>query len=249
MSNLIFTNLSEYSNKRVFHFSGGHSSALMVLQNYRAGDLVIFCDTGREDPDTYRFINDFQKHNGIPVIWLTGNWQKEVIEKDQVIPNMFKRKCTLNLKIKKARRYLRSIGWFHYTQFIGFRKDEKNRVNDYKTWQSVETVFPLYNAGIDKPQVNLFWQPISYRLTIPEILSNCDLCFLKGKDAVIAIIQNDPTKADKWIADEENRTINPKGHTYFSRVTIRQLRDIAISLPIRYDLTNFNYKTICACTA
>lgn len=236
--------------KRVFHFSGGHSSGLMVLSNYQPGDLVIFCDTGREDPDTYRFVNDFERENGIPVIKLTGDWRKEVIKAEQMIPNMFKRKCTINLKIKKARRYLRSIGWFRYTQFVGFRYDEPNRVTDYKhIWQAVTTIFPLHRDRITSFEVGSFWQPISYRLKIPKILSNCDLCFLKGEAASIAIIKDDPSKADKWIEDEENKELNPNGYTYHKGKTMRQLKEIALSMKGVVNLEDYVPKFNCACTA
>lgn len=238
------------NTKRVFHFSGGASSGLMVLHNYQLGDLVIFCDTGREDPDTYRFVNEFEKENGIPIIKLIGNWRKEVIKAEYMIPNKFKRKCTINLKIKKARRYLRSIGWFRYTQFVGFRYDEPTRVSEYKNhWQAVTTIFPLHRDRITGQEVVGFWLGIPYCLKIPKILSNCDLCFLKGEAAIIAIIQNDPSKADKWIEDEENEELNPNGYTYHKGKTMRQLRDIALSTKKRYVLDDFNPKFNCACTA
>lgn len=241
----LFSNLHEISGKRVFHFSGGRSSALMVLQCYQPGDLVLFCDTGREHPETYRFINDFERENNIPVIRLTGNWAKEVTRNGKQIPNMFKRICTIKMKIKKARRYLRSIGWFRYTQFIGFRADEKKRVKDYETWQQVETVFPLFDAGITKQQVYDFWQPIPYRLQIPQILSNCDLCFLKGEQAVIAIIQDEPTRADKWISDEQS---SPAGYTYFPKISMFELRAIALTSK-KIPLEDLTFKQSCTCHA
>ena len=46
--------------QRVFNFSGGKTSAYMVIKYWREGDLVIFTDTGREHPKTYKFINDFE---------------------------------------------------------------------------------------------------------------------------------------------------------------------------------------------
>ena len=45
--------------KRIINFSGGKTSAYMTIQEYKEGDLVIFCDTGREHTKTYKFINDF----------------------------------------------------------------------------------------------------------------------------------------------------------------------------------------------
>jgi hypothetical protein len=237
--------------KRVFHFSGGRTSGMMVMKNYQPGDIVIFCDTTREDDDTYRFVKDFEKYTGIKIVWLTGDWRREVIKAEKMIPNKFKRKCTINLKIKKARRYLRSIGWFRYTQFVGFRADEPNRVREYKTgWKAVTTVFPLHQDGITKSMVNNFWEPYSWKLQIPSILSNCDLCFLKGYSAIMAIIKDCPSKADKWIEDEENKELNPKGYTYHPKMTMRQLRDKALSdtgtlFPLEDITPMFN----CSCTA
>lgn len=235
---------------KVFHFSGGHSSAYMTLLHYQDGDIVIFCDTGREDPDTYRFVKDFEKVNSIPVVWLSGDWQNDVIKKEKCIPNQFKRKCTIVMKIKRARRYLRSNGLFSYTQFIGFRYDESSRVKDYKHhWKQVKTEFPLYDDGIGNPEIHLYWNSKDYRLRIPSILKNCDLCFLKGEAAVMAIIQNAPWKADKWIEDEENKELNPKGYTYFKGVTIRQLKERALSLSKVYNLEEMTPKFSCTCNA
>lgn len=56
--------------KRVFNFSGGRTSAFMVIHYYKPGDIVIFCDTGREHPKTYKFINDFEAYEQIPIIRL-----------------------------------------------------------------------------------------------------------------------------------------------------------------------------------
>lgn len=218
-------------SKRVFHFSGGRSSAYQVLLGYQKGDVVIFCDTGREDPDTLRFVKEFSEYENIPVICLKGDWRIDVIKKRSTIPNKFKRKCTEELKIKLARRYLRSIGWYRYTQFIGFRHDEPRRVRDYKDyWQAVETRFLLDEMEVSKPEIILYFKSKPYNLRIPAILGNCDGCFLKGQLAVMTVYQHYPEKADKWIEDEENKILNKKGHTYFPGVTHRQLRDQALKM-------------------
>jgi hypothetical protein len=239
---------------RVFHFSGGQSSAKMVIDNYQKGDLVIFCDTEREHPKTYKFICDFQAYENIPVIMLTmpGGW-KGMLSKMKGIPNRFKRKCTLELKIKTARRYLRSLGIFSYTQFIGFRHDEPNRVKKYRNyWKKVLTLFPLNDSRQTKPDINSYWSTKPYKLEIPSLLSNCDACFMKGEDNVIAIFTNDISMADKWINDEEDLILNPLGHTYFQKYSMRQLRDIAqqfIDKGKIFDLNERVLKFNCACTA
>lgn len=234
----------------VFHFSGGRTSGLMVMRYWKPGDLVIFCDTGREDEDTYRFVRDFEKQTGIPIIWLKGDFRKDVIAYEQCIPNHHKRKCTLNLKIRKARRYLRSIGWFAYTQFIGFRADEVKRVKDYpQFWDQVKTEFPLYEDGTKKPEVLEIWRSFSWDLKIDPILGNCDLCFEKGEAAIIAILSKYPEKADRWVFDEEDKILNPKGHTYFKGASMRQLLDKSKLLKGDYDLSKLTPKFNCSCTS
>ena len=242
------------STRNVFHFSGGRSSAMMVVQNYKPGDLVIFCDTPREDPKTYKFLVDFEAFEGIPVIkiMMPGGW-KGMLKKMKGIPNRFKRKCTLELKIKTARRYLRSVGIKTYIQFIGFRADEQERITDYKKqWKTVETFFPLNEAGIIKTDVNKFWQLKPYQLELPQILSNCDLCFLKGESNIIAILTNDISKADKWIDDEEDMVLNPHGYTYSDKHTMRELKAIAQDLINKgkvFNLEEMEPAFNCACTA
>ena len=53
---------------RVINFSGGKTSALMtILLKPTNDDIVLFTDTGREHPLTYKFIDDFSVNEGIRV--------------------------------------------------------------------------------------------------------------------------------------------------------------------------------------
>lgn len=243
--------------QRVFNFSGGKTSAYMVIHYWQPGDIVLFCDTGREHPKTYKFINDFEAFENIPVIRLSHPLGFEgVIKKKRMIPNQWKRRCTIELKIKTARRYLISKGIKTYENFVGFRADEPQRVHRRKEmWKQVKDIFPLYRDGIDKQIINYYWMQKPYTLEIPAILGNCDLCFMKGKDALMAIMAKYPELADKWIADEdaskERKEGNKKnGHTYFEGVTIRQLRNIARNNLFKdYDLAEIKPAFDCACTA
>ena len=67
--------------KRVINFSGGKTSAMMTILNYREGDLVIFADTGREHPKTYKFINDFEAHEEVEESLSLEDREKELIQK------------------------------------------------------------------------------------------------------------------------------------------------------------------------
>jgi len=218
----------------------------MVIHYWQPGDLVIFCDTGREHPKTYKFINDFEANENIPVIRLKyeGGFER-LIEKRKAVPNNFKRFCTIELKIKTCRRYLRSNGISKYENFVGFRYDEPLRVKRRKQmWKQVIDKFPLYEDKIDKQIVNDYWAKKSYTLEIPSILGNCTLCFMKGKNAIMNIMASNPDLADVWIADEERI-----GHTYLDNISMKQMKSLATNnLFTGYDLNEINPAFDCACT-
>ena len=245
--------------KRVINFSGGKTSAYMTIHEYREGDLVIFCDTGREHPKTYKFINDFEAHENIPVIRLKyadgDDPFKELLKKKKykIVPNRVKRICTVELKIKTCRRYLRSLSIMEYENFVGFRYDEPKRVKRRKQqWKKVYDKFPLYDKGITKEFINDYWSKKPYTLEIPSILGNCDLCFMKGKNAIISILSKFPELADKWIEDENEAQKHGKfgGHTYFPDITYQTLKQIAQNNLFKdYDLDNIKPAFDCACTS
>lgn len=232
--------------KRVINFSGGKTSALMTILNYREGDIVLFCDTGREHPKTYKFINDFEAFENIPVTRISyeGGFERLLVKR-QAIPNRYRRFCTIELKVKTARRYLRKLGFMKYENLIGFRFDEQLRIKRRKKhWKQVIDLFPLNDLKITKHHVNEYWKRQDYNLEIPPILGNCTLCFNKGKDAIIAILKEFPELAEEWINDE---TKNGK-HTYMD-VSIKQLLELSKLPKKQLDLFEIEPAFNCACNA
>jgi hypothetical protein len=239
---------------RVINFSGGKTSALMTILNYRQGDLVIFSDTGREHPKTYKFIQDFEAHENIPIIKIQyeGGFRGMLEKKNwKHIPNRVKRSCTIELKIKTTKRWLRAnYGKQNYEWLVGFRSDEERRVKGYEQRVNyIHPKFPLYEQGIDKAMVNDYWNKKPYTLEIPAILGNCTLCFLKGKNAIINIMRSHPELATEWIEDEELSKKNGNGHTYFQDTTYKHLLLMAQNdLFAGQDLNELNPAFNCSCT-
>ena len=232
--------------QRVINFSGGRTSALMTILSYQPGDIVIFCDTGREHEKTYKFIHDFEVFENIPIVKLKYEGGFEyLIKKRKALPNIMMRFCTIELKIKTARRYLRSLCITKYTNLIGFRKDEPLRVKRRKQmWKNVIDSFPLYDLGYNKKMVNEYWSKKSYNLEVPSILGNCDLCFLKGKNAIIEILKTNPEIAEKWIADEEKI-----GATYINGISYKQMLELSTKSKKQLDLFNLEPAFNCSCTS
>jgi hypothetical protein len=242
-------------SKRIINFSGGKSSALMTIIEYNpATDYVVFCDTGREHPKTYKFINDFEAYENIPIIRL-GNkdsFTKYLAKNDfEEIPNIMKRSCTIELKVKVARRWARKNIGMAYDNLLGFRFDEPQRViKNKKRWQQVNQVFPLFNKGITKENVNQYWLSKPYNLEIPSILGNCTLCFMKGKNNIINILRYDPSLADQWIEDERRSSLQ-YGHTYLKGISIEQCLKISQmnDLFTSVDIDNLTPAFNCSCTS
>lgn len=227
--------------KRIINFSGGKSSALMTLLEYNSEtDYVVFCDTGREHPKTYKFINDFEAHENIPIIRLgsSDSFDKLLQKRNyDAIPNLAKRFCTIELKIKVARRWARKEIGMEYQNLLGFRTDEPQRVSRNKQhWKKVKNIFPLYEKGINKEHVNQFWMTKPYNLEIPSILGNCTLCFMKGKNAIINILKHDPSLAEPWLSDEKKSKYK---HTYLNGITIEQCLKIS-QIPDLFSNINLN---------
>jgi 3'-phosphoadenosine 5'-phosphosulfate sulfotransferase (PAPS reductase)/FAD synthetase len=232
--------------KRVINFSGGKTSALMtILLKPTEDDIVLFTDTQREHPLTYKFIDDFEKNEGIKVTRISYDGGFDAyVRKVRFLPNQAMRICTSELKIKTAKRYLRSLGIQSFESYIGFRSDEERRVKEYKQFfKKVIPKFPLYDMGISKEDVNQYWLAKPYTLEIPSILGNCDLCFLKGKNAIISILQHYPELADKWIADEKEI-----GATYFKDISYEQMLDMAQRQLSLFDLDKQLPAYSCSCT-
>lgn len=234
--------------QRTINFSGGKSSAYMTILVYKPGDIVLFCDTGREHPKTYKFINDFEAFTSIPVIRIAydGGFESMIRKEGyNTVPNRVMRYCTKHLKILAARKYLQSVGITEIENCIGFRSDEHERIIKSKPrWVKYHQRFPLNELGIDNQKVNAFWKGQAFTLEIPRILGNCDLCFLKGKNAIISILKVHPELAKRWIDDEVS-----VGGTYIKGISYQTMLDIANNnLFKKDDLNQVSAAYNCACT-
>lgn len=125
------------------------------------------------------------------------------------LPNQQSRFCTVELKIRTAKRYLRSLGWDYWTNCVGLRADEPRRIKPegvklkdrWTVWQ------PLNHAGVTKRTVTDFWALQSFDLRLPNVrgncwLGNCHGCFLKSEASVAALSRDYPALAAWWQSAE-----------------------------------------------
>lgn len=251
-------------NGKVLNFSGGKSSAMMTIREYEPGDIVLFCDTVQEHPKTYKFLNDFEAHENIPITRVSYTHHKApglfgfdaLMAWKTIVPSRDRRICTTELKVNTAKRYLRPLIGMKFEQLIGLRSDEMNRIKDFKPTYARSTMrFPLMEDGITKQDVNEYWLSKPYTLEIPPILGNCTCCFLKGQAAIITIFQQYPELADDWVNYErivKNNKIaaglkNIKAQ-FFPDMTFEQLLKTAKTVGKQYDLNLTVPAYSCSCT-
>jgi 3'-phosphoadenosine 5'-phosphosulfate sulfotransferase (PAPS reductase)/FAD synthetase len=218
-------------------FSGGRTSAYMlwrVLQSnggFPEQARVLFCNTGKEEEATLRFVNECAVRWGVPITWLeyidsagvgvvdfesasrSGEpFEAVIAQRGGVLPNRVARFCSSELKTRTMHRYLRSEGWTEWDTFIGIRADEPRRVakfraNPHPEGKHEEVHMPLALAGIGAAAIGTFWRSIGFDLELPNVNGktmhgNCDLCYLKPAHQVFSLIAEKPQRAIWWAEQE-----------------------------------------------
>lgn len=145
-----------------------------------------------------------------------------LIAKRKFTPNAMARFCTQELKIRVMRDFCFSLGWERWQNVIGLRFDEMLRVfkamdrnrTDKERWTSIMPM-ATKQAKHTKRDVLGFWLgenadpkrltaplPQGFDLGLRDYEGNCDLCFLKAKKKLLAIIRENPGSEEWWSAQE-----------------------------------------------
>ena len=199
-------------------FSGGETSAYMALwlwkfKQHEYNMIFVFANTGQENEETLRFINLFETHYKIPVVWIEavvhhgkrksngfkivnfvsadreGKVFEEIIKKHG-IPNQAFPHCTRELKLSPIQSYAKSLGWDKHYTAIGIRSDEIDRIN--KSAEKNRLIYPLIQKDMQpmtKPKINFFWSQQPFRLQLKGYQGNCITCWKKSDHKLFTIAQ------------------------------------------------------------
>lgn len=216
-------------------FSGGRTSGFMLRHIFEAhgGRLpddchVLFQNTGREMPETLRFVEECGERWGVEIVWLeyeadeeTGghSWRRvgpganraasvngepfeAIIASRKFLPNPVMRFCTSELKVRPAMRYMKWRGHERYTAVLGIRADEAHRAKPSRE-AGHSLHYPMIADGITKRDVAEWWRAQPFDLQLPNAngstpLGNCDGCFLKSERNRAALAREHPERAAWW---------------------------------------------------
>lgn len=126
-------------------------------------------------------------------------------KKGPIAPWWRSRICTTYMKTRTARAYVETLGWERWNELVGLRADEPDRVGKLRVGvpRRIGRSAPLYDNGITKEDVRMFWEKQSFRLELPSHLGNCTACFLKDQSDLSRALSDLSTDAPWWQEMEE----------------------------------------------
>jgi len=165
----------------VVSVSGGRTSGMMlrgVLDAY-GGTLpadvhAVFANTGEEHPDTLDFVREMSTRWGVEILWLEydptapesyarvdydtaardGEPFAALVRAKRYLPNAVTRFCTQELKLAPMRRWMQARYGDDWTNVVGLRFDEPDRVSKLRARDAAwDVACPLYDAGATKAAV------------------------------------------------------------------------------------------------
>lgn len=193
--------------------------------------IVVFANTSKENNETLDFVRDCDLHFGFHTIWIEavvneyntgttylltdyenakrdGSIYKSVIAK-YGIPNVENLHCSRELKTVPITKLVRDYGWDNltYDTCLGYRIDEPKRFAKKKQRAAQKAKRHIYYFVDEKPttkaQVNGWWGFQPFNLQLEDHEGNCDMCWKKSENKLIAIAGCHPQKTEWWKLMEE----------------------------------------------
>jgi len=143
---------------------GINSVAAFLLGGF---DEAIFCDTGNEYPETYKFIDEFIKKYPVTIIHPNDESLYDYSWRYKMVPATWPRWCSVKFKIKPFAKYIKK-GF----KLLAFSTDEAHRAK-ISIEDGIEHRFPLLESNISRQGCKDIIR--DHGLPIPR-RSNCWFC-------------------------------------------------------------------------
>lgn len=188
--------MSRGRTRHILNLSGGKdSAALAVYLKDRVPELeYVFCDTGKELPETYEYLYRLEAHLGRPIARLTNEgrgFDHYLTIYRNYLPSPQSRWCTRHLKLEPFERYVRDD---RVRSYVGIRADE-DRKGYIPTRRNIKPMFPFREDGVTKDDVLRILDTSG--LGLPGYYtwrsrSGCYFCFFQARIEWVGLLQNHP---------------------------------------------------------
>jgi len=212
--------------RHILNLSGGKdSTALAIYMRDRVDDLeYVFCDTGKELPETYEYLKKVEAFLGKPVVRLNSEhtFDHWVDVFSGFLPSARMRWCTRMLKLKPFEAY---VGDDPVMSYVGIRADE-NREGYISQKANITAVFPFKEDGITKADV--FRMLEESGLGLPEYYkwrtrSGCYFCFFQRKAEWVGLLENHPDLFELAKGYEKESTPSGERYTWAQKESLEEL--------------------------
>jgi 3'-phosphoadenosine 5'-phosphosulfate sulfotransferase (PAPS reductase)/FAD synthetase len=208
--------MSHKTVRHILGLSGGKdSTALAVWMQQHHPELEIeyfFCDTHKELPETYDYLDRIEARLGIEIHYLSAKrgfdhwWEIH----DGLLPSPQMRWCTVMMKIKPLEEF---IGDDETISYIGIRADE-DRDGYISSKPNIKPVFPFKEQGLVKADILRLLEESG--IGLPDYYrwrsrSGCFFCFFQRKYEWVMLAQEHPDLFDKAVRYEQHHR---DGRTY-----------------------------------
>lgn len=239
-------------------FSGGIGSWAAARRLADAGHelTLLFTDTGIEDEDLYRFLEDAAADLETPITRIAdGRTPWEVFHDEGMIGNTRADLCSRILKRDLARSWIDEHHPDGATVAMGIDWTEQHRYERARPrWEPHTLIAPLCQPPYDDKTDHLAWArrrgiepPRLYEMGFPH--NNCGgFCIKQGQGAFVKLLETKPElyahheEQEQRFRDETGKDVailrDRTGGTT-KPMTLRQLRETHESRPDQLDLLEF----------
>jgi 3'-phosphoadenosine 5'-phosphosulfate sulfotransferase (PAPS reductase)/FAD synthetase len=183
--------------RHILNISGGKdSTALAVYMKRQQPEIqmeYVFCDTGKELPETYEYLDKIEQFLGNKIVRLNAeidfdHWLKVY---GGFLPSPRARWCTKVLKLQPFEKY---VGTDRVYSYVAIRADE-DREGYISTKPNITPVFPFKVAGVTKSDV--YRMLTESGLGLPEYYewrsrSGCYFCFFQQRIEWVGLKEKHP---------------------------------------------------------
>ena len=216
------------SKKQVRHIlglSGGKdSTALAILMHKKVPQMeYFFCDTHKELPATYEYLDRIKARLGIKIQYLSAErgFDHWLDVYGGFLPSPKMRWCTKQMKIIPLEQF---VGTDEAISYIGIRADE-NREGYISTKPNIKAVFPFKEQGLVKADILRLLEESG--IGLPDYYrwrsrSGCFFCFFQRKYEWVMLAQEHPDLFEKAIKYEQEHS-DGRQYTWTQGETLLEL--------------------------
>jgi 3'-phosphoadenosine 5'-phosphosulfate sulfotransferase (PAPS reductase)/FAD synthetase len=211
--------------RHILGLSGGKdSTALAILLHQEIPQMeYFFCDTHRELPETYEYLERIKARLGIKIHYLSAErgFEHWLDVYGGALPSPQMRWCTKQLKIKPLEEF---IGNDAAISYVGIRADE-HRDGYISTKPTIKAVYPFKERGLVKADILALLEESG--IGLPKYYewrsrSGCYFCFFQRKYEWVMLAQEHPDLFQKAI-DYESEHKDGRTYTWTQGETLLEL--------------------------